>query len=43
MQLARKHQVDAPIITQVHAMLYESKTPTQALRDLVSRDSKSED
>jgi glycerol-3-phosphate dehydrogenase (NAD(P)+) len=43
LQLARKVQVDAPIITQVHAMLYEGKKPTEALRDLVSRDSKSED
>lgn len=42
-ELARKMNVDAPIIEQVHAMLYEGKGPREALRDLVSRDSKSED
>jgi glycerol-3-phosphate dehydrogenase (NAD(P)+) len=42
-ELARKMNVDAPIIEQVHAMLYENKAPREALRDLVSRDSKSED
>jgi glycerol-3-phosphate dehydrogenase (NAD(P)+) len=43
LELARKLKVDAPIIEQVHAMLYENKAPREALRDLVSRDSKSED
>jgi glycerol-3-phosphate dehydrogenase (NAD(P)+) len=42
-QLASKLQIDAPIIYEVHAMLYENKTPVDALRDLVSRDSTSED
>ena len=42
-QLADKLQVDAPIIQQVHAILYEHKSPAEALRDLVTRDSKSED
>lgn len=42
-QLARKMNVDAPIIREVHATLYENKNPVDALRDLVSRDSKSED
>jgi glycerol-3-phosphate dehydrogenase (NAD(P)+) len=42
-QLARKFAVDAPIIAEVYAMLYEQKAPVDALRDLVSRDSKSED
>lgn len=43
MQLANKVKVDAPIITEVHAMLYEQKSPREAVRDLVSRESKSED
>lgn len=42
-QLARNLGVDAPIIAEVYAMLYEQKAPVDALRDLVSRDSKSED
>ena len=42
-QLAAKLQVDAPIINQVHAILYENKSPAEALRALVTRDSKSED
>ena len=42
-QLAQKLNVDAPIISEVYAMLYEEKSPIDALRDLVSRDSKSED
>jgi glycerol-3-phosphate dehydrogenase (NAD(P)+) len=42
-QLADKVQVDAPIIRQVHAILHENKSPAEALRELVTRDSKSED
>jgi glycerol-3-phosphate dehydrogenase (NAD(P)+) len=42
-QLAVKVGVEAPIIREVQAMLYENKSPIDALRDLVSRDSKSED
>jgi glycerol-3-phosphate dehydrogenase (NAD(P)+) len=42
-QLAARLKLDAPIIRQVHAMLYENKSPREALRDLVTRDSKSED
>jgi glycerol-3-phosphate dehydrogenase (NAD(P)+) len=42
-QLAARLKVDAPIIRQVHALLYENKSPREALRDLVTRDSKSED
>lgn len=42
-QLADKLQVDAPIIRQMHAILYKDKSPAEALRDLVTRDSKSED
>ena len=42
-ELASRLKIDAPIIREVHAMLYENKSPKEALRDLVTRDSKSED
>ncbi|HUS35824.1 MAG TPA: NAD(P)H-dependent glycerol-3-phosphate dehydrogenase [Verrucomicrobiae bacterium] len=42
-QLVAKLQIDAPIIRQVHAILYENKPPLEALHALVTRDSKSED
>lgn len=42
-QLATRLGVEAPIIREVHATLYENKSPRDALRDLVTRDSKSED
>ena len=42
-QLADKLQVEAPIIREVHALLYGGKPARDALRDLVTRDSKSED
>jgi glycerol-3-phosphate dehydrogenase (NAD(P)+) len=42
-QLADRLGVDAPIIREVHAMLYEGKSPRDALLSLVTRDSKSED
>jgi glycerol-3-phosphate dehydrogenase len=35
--------VDAPIISEVYAMLYEGKDVRQAVHDLLSRDSKVED
>ncbi len=41
-QLARKHNVVTPIIDEVYAMLYEDKDVAQAVRDLMSRDLKSE-
>jgi len=42
-QLARQRGVATPIIDQVYAMLYEEKNVVEALRDLISRDSKAED
>jgi len=42
-ELARKHGVEAPIIEQVHAMLYEGKDVRQAVQDLTARESKAED
>jgi len=42
-ELARKHGVEAPIIEQVHAMLYEGKDVRKAVQDLTARESKAED
>ena len=42
-QLARKHQVDTPVLDEVYAMLYENKNISQAVHDLMSRDLKAED
>ena len=42
-QLARKLDIETPIIDEVHAMLYEGKEPKRAVSDLLSRDSKAED
>jgi glycerol-3-phosphate dehydrogenase (NAD(P)+) len=42
-RLARKLNVETPIIDEVHAMLYEGKDVRRALNDLLSRDTKAED
>jgi glycerol-3-phosphate dehydrogenase (NAD(P)+) len=42
-RLAQEKKVSVPIIEEVFKMLYEGKNPKQAVRDLVSRDSKVED
>ena len=42
-KLARKLGIETPIIDEVYAMLYESKNPKQAVRDLISRAFKAED
>jgi len=42
MQLARQHNVVAPIIAEVFAMLHEGKDVRLAVRDLIGRDSKAE-
>lgn len=41
-QLARRHQVDTPIIDEVHAVLYQGKNLVSALQDLINRESKPE-
>jgi glycerol-3-phosphate dehydrogenase (NAD(P)+) len=41
-QLALKHHVDAPIVSEVHALLYEGKSPAKAVLDIISRESKAE-
>jgi glycerol-3-phosphate dehydrogenase (NAD(P)+) len=42
-RLARRLNVETPIIDEVHAILYETKDPRRALVDLLSRDVKAED
>ncbi len=42
-QLAQRLGVETPIIHEVYAMLYEGKPPAQAVRDLLTRESKAED
>ena len=39
-QLARQKKVDVPITREVHAILYEGKSPKQAVRDLMTREAK---
>ena len=41
-ECARKLNVETPIIDQVYAILYEGKSPQQAMQDLLQRDQKSE-
>jgi glycerol-3-phosphate dehydrogenase (NAD(P)+) len=41
-QLAQRHGVDVPITREVHAILYEGKSPKQAVRDLMTREAKPE-
>ena len=40
--LAQRHGVDVPITREVYAILYEGKSPKQAVRDLMTRDAKPE-
>ncbi len=42
-RLAQRLQVSTPIITEVYSMLYEQKDIDQAVQDLTTRESKSED
>ena len=42
-QLARKHKIVTPVVDEVYAMLHENKDVRQAVRDLMTRDLKSED
>ena len=41
-RLARRHGVVTPVIDEVYAMFYEGKNVAEAVRDLMSRDLKSE-
>ncbi len=40
--LAKKHHVEMPITQQMHAILHENKSPSDAIRELMSRPSTSE-
>ncbi|HEY1171834.1 MAG TPA: NAD(P)H-dependent glycerol-3-phosphate dehydrogenase [Verrucomicrobiae bacterium] len=42
-QLAQKKGIEAPLINEIYAMLYEGKNPGKAVEDLLSRDYKAED
>jgi glycerol-3-phosphate dehydrogenase (NAD(P)+) len=42
-QLARRHQVAAPVIDEVFALVHQKKNVRDAVRDVLSRDSKPED
>jgi glycerol-3-phosphate dehydrogenase (NAD(P)+) len=41
-ELARKHQIEMPVVEEVYRILYEGKDPRQALRDLMKRELKDE-
>jgi glycerol-3-phosphate dehydrogenase (NAD(P)+) len=41
-QLAQRHQVVVPITREVYAIIYEGKSPRQAVRDLMMREAKPE-
>ena len=41
-ELARKYNVEMPIITEVNKVLFEGKDPSEAVRDLMMRDKKIE-
>ncbi len=43
MKLSRKYNVDMPIVTQVHSILYDGKDPREAISELLSRPLKEED
>jgi glycerol-3-phosphate dehydrogenase (NAD(P)+) len=40
--LARKYNVDMPIVDEVYQLLYEGKNPKQAVKDLMTRELKNE-
>ncbi|MBV8087103.1 MAG: glycerol-3-phosphate dehydrogenase, partial [Chloroflexi bacterium] len=41
-ELARQQDVDMPIATQMHAVLFEGKDPRRAVLDLMKRELKAE-
>ena len=42
LRLARRYQVDMPIIQEIHAVLYDDKSCMKAVTDLMERDAKPE-
>jgi glycerol-3-phosphate dehydrogenase (NAD(P)+) len=41
-ELEKKYDIDLPIMTEVHQVLFENKDPQKATFDLLTRDSKGE-
>jgi glycerol-3-phosphate dehydrogenase (NAD(P)+) len=41
-QLARAHRVEMPITEQMHAILNQGKSPSEAIQELMARTSKRE-
>ena len=41
-QLAKKYEVSMPIVDEVNAVLFEGKSPAEAVNDLMMRESRSE-
>lgn len=41
-ELAKKHEVDMPITTEIYRVIYENKSPRDAVRDLMTRAPKEE-
>ncbi|NQT46532.1 MAG: NAD(P)-dependent glycerol-3-phosphate dehydrogenase [Candidatus Omnitrophica bacterium] len=41
-ELAKKHKVDMPITGQIYSILYESKNPKEAVKELMTRQKKAE-
>jgi len=41
-ELSKKYQVDMPLVTEVHKVLFEDKNPRRAVEDLMQRAPKSE-
>jgi glycerol-3-phosphate dehydrogenase (NAD(P)+) len=41
-ECARRLRIETPIIDQVHALLYEGRSPAEAMKELLSRDQKPE-
>jgi glycerol-3-phosphate dehydrogenase (NAD(P)+) len=42
-ELARRHEVEMPIMEQMYAIVHEGRSPSEALRVLMSREPKAED
>lgn len=41
-QLAKLHTIDMPIVETVYQVIYENLSPEQAVKNLMTRDKKSE-
>lgn len=41
-ELSQKHKIDMPITEQVYLILYKNKKPAQAVKDLMSRETRAE-